>query len=132
MENKDITNLKATALNKRFFDAKKENIVGYIIPNSFDIGYSETYGTDFMTFKFKHYVTQEVETVVMDGGMFGALKLAKLLKGDRKTENKGELTADGLEWAQGIDSMLIGIIYTGAVELNGNEVNQYDVVSYQN
>ena len=120
------TRLKLTV---PYFDFKTESFIGEVI--GFDAGFSRTWGNPFVIVKLRSS-NGDLYNAVLDGGLRGALKLAKIIEGDIKdamtmgvvTKETESLDVSGLRIVR---KALIEIVHTGTKEVDQGECNTYDI-----
>jgi len=121
---KTTTTRKRTLMNKEFIKLQDENFIGFIVGN-FTKKHSLGWELDFITMDMKRE-DGEMVTVVLDGGLRGALKLAGIIEG---TVTKGEIegTIESFDLSVLKPDTLIEIEHTGKIEVADGNANQYNV-----
>jgi len=113
---------KRVKLNKDFIKLQDANFIGFIVGN-FTLKYSKGWEASFITMDMKNEA-DEVVTVVLDGGLRGALKTTGIIE--------GEVTKDGKEI---IDfnlkvlkpETLLEIEHAGKIEVADGNANSYNI-----
>jgi len=107
-----------------FVDLKQSSFIGKIL--GFDSGYSRTWENPFVIIRLQ---SPEGDTynAVLDGGLRGALKLARLIEGEVKmTETYADVSGIKV-----LKDAMIEIVHTGTKEVDQGECNTYDIFELQ-
>lgn len=121
---------KRKRLNVPFLNIQEMGSVIVTILGNFQQRYSKTWDADFITVDVKTE-DGEVNAVVLDGGLRGALKLAGIITGDVETTDEGK-TIKAMSLTVVKPGLLIEIEFAGKIEVASGKANQYNIYELEN
>jgi ribosomal protein S17 len=124
IDTRPLSERKKVKANKEFIKLSDAIFTGFIVGN-IEVKHSDSWNSDFITFDVR-LENGDIGSIVLDGGLRGALKLSNILTGTILTENQGKtIVSHSLNFVK--PNLAVEIEYTGKIEVENGEANSYKV-----
>lgn len=124
VDTRPLSERKKVKANKEFIKLSDAIFTGFLIGN-IEVKHSDTWNSDFITFDVR-LENGDIGSIVLDGGLRGALKLSNILTGTIETANNGKtIVSHTLAFTK--PDLAVEIEYTGKIEVENGEANSYKV-----